>query len=90
MLLFTLGASLLTGILFGLAPALQGAGRGLGEALNDSSRGASGRARQAHPLARSSSREFALALVLLVGAGLLVRTLWRLQRVDVGVRARRA
>ena len=83
MLLFTLGASLLTGIVFGIAPALQGSSAGLGEALNEGSRGASGR-RGKRVRSLLVVTEFALALVLLVGAGLLVRTLWRLQKVDVG------
>jgi predicted permease len=82
-LLFTLGASLLTGIVFGITPALQGSSAGLGEALNEGSRGASGR-RGKRVRSLLVVTEFALALVLLVGAGLLVRTLWRLQKVDVG------
>ena len=82
-LLFTLGASLLTGIVFGIVPALQGSAAGLGEALNEGSRGASGR-RGKRIRSLLVVTEFALALVLLVGAGLLVRTLWRLQKVDVG------
>ncbi len=82
-LLFTLGASILTGVVFGIAPALQGSGPALGEALNEGSRGASGR-RGKRVRSLLVVAEFALALVLLVGAGLLVRTLWRLQQVDVG------
>ena len=82
-LLFTLGASLLTGIVFGIVPAVQGSAAGLGEALNEGSRGASGR-RGKRIRSLLVVTEFALALVLLVGAGLLVRTLWRLQKVDVG------
>jgi putative ABC transport system permease protein len=82
-LLFTLGASILTGLLFGIVPALQGSASALGAALNESSRGASSRGGK-----RIRSvlvvAEFALALVLLVGAGLLVRTLVRLQQVPVG------
>ncbi len=84
-LLFTLGASILTGVVFGIAPALQGSGPALGEALNEGSRGASGR-RGKRVRSTLVVAEFALALVLLVGAGLLVRTLWRLQKVDVGFR----
>jgi predicted permease len=82
-LLFTLGASLLTGLVFGIVPALSGSASALGETLNEGSRGASGRrGKQIRSLLVVA--EFALALVLLVGAGLLVRTLWSLQRVDVG------
>jgi predicted permease len=82
-LLFTLGASLLTGLVFGIVPSLQGSASALGEALNEGSRGASGR-RGKRVRSLLVVAEFALALVLLVGAGLLVRTLWRLQKVDVG------
>ena len=67
-LLFTLGASLLTGIVFGIVPALQGSAAGLGEALNEGSRGASGR-RGKRIRSLLVVTEFALALVLLVGAG---------------------
>ena len=82
-LVFALAASLLTGILFGLAPAFQGTSARLGGDLNDSSRGASSRGGRRIRSALVVS-EFALALVLLVAAGLLVRTLWRLQRVEAG------
>ncbi|HEY2798028.1 MAG TPA: ABC transporter permease [Thermoanaerobaculia bacterium] len=82
-LLFTLSASLLTGLLFGLVPALHAAKDGLVDPLKESARGSGGpggrRLRAALIVA-----EFALSLVLLVGAGLLVRTLWRLQGVDPG------
>jgi putative ABC transport system permease protein len=81
-LLFTLGVSLLTGILFGLFPAIQAARRGFVEPLKDSARGSSPAGQRLR--ATLIVVEFALALVLLVGAGLLVRTLWRLQRVDAG------
>ena len=80
---FALIASCLTGILFGLAPAFQGTSSRPGASLNDSSRGASSRGGRRIRSALVVS-EFALALVLLVAAGLLVRTLWRLQRVEAG------
>jgi putative ABC transport system permease protein len=86
-LLFALTASILTGLVFGIAPALQAAGAGLSETLKESARGSGGASGR-----RLGSLlviyEFALALVLLIGAALLVRTLWRLQRVDPGFQPR--
>ena len=84
-LLFTLGAALVTGLLFGLVPALQTAGSEMFATLKDSARGSTGgrgkRVRSVLVVA-----EFALALVLLTGAALLLRTLVRLHRVDPGFR----
>ena len=81
-LLFTLGASLLTGILFGLAPALQTSNPALTETLKEGERNSSpGHNRAGKVLVVA---EVALTLVLLVGAGLLVRSFWRLMNVDPG------
>lgn len=82
-LLFTLGVSVLTGILFGLVPALQVSGGNLHDTLKEGGRsgqsGARGRLRSALIVA-----EMALALMLLVGAGLLMRSFWQLQQVSPG------
>jgi putative ABC transport system permease protein len=82
-LAFTALASLLTGVIFGLAPALQASRPGLNDALRESGRtgaGASGRRlRNAFVVA-----EIALALALLAGAGLTLKSFWRLQAVDPG------
>src|ERR1700734_128251 len=83
-LAFTAGLSLLTGILFGLAPALQSTHSNIVEALKEGSLSTTaGRSR--HGL-RSSLViiEMALALILLVSAGLLIRSLLRLQDVNPG------
>src|SRR6185369_4247355 len=75
-LLFTLGASVLTGLLFGLAPALQTSNPALTETLKEGERNSSpGHNRTGKVLVIA---EVALTLVLLVGAGLLVRSFWRL------------
>ncbi len=81
---FTLLVTLITGLVFGLAPALQISGFDLHEALKDTSRGSSQGRR--HGWVRSSLvvTEVALACVLLVGAGLLIRSFLRVLDVDLG------
>ena len=83
MLGFTLAVSLLTGIVFGLLPALQASRTDLHDSLKEGSRSAAGggqyRFRSALVVA-----EVALSLVLLIGAGLLMRGFLQLQGTDVG------
>ena len=81
-LLFTIAVSVLTGIIFGLVPALQASKPDLNETLKEAGRGSTGRR---HVL-RSALvvAEVALTLVLLVGAGLMIRSFYRLQQVDPG------
>ena len=81
-LAFTIGVSLLTGIIFGLVPALQSSKPDLNETLKDAGRGSTGR----RHLFRSVLvvAEVALTLVLLIAAGLMIRSFYRLQQVDPG------
>jgi putative ABC transport system permease protein len=83
-MLFTLGVSVITGLLFGLAPALQTSRTNLQETLKDGSR--SGTSDMAGRTVRRALvvAEVALSLTLLVGAGLLIRSVAKLQGVDPG------
>ncbi|HEV2416934.1 MAG TPA: ABC transporter permease [Terriglobia bacterium] len=81
-LLFVVGAAVLTGILFGLAPALHSARPELNNALKEGGRGSTGgRHRLQNGLVVV---ELALALVLLIGAGLTLGTIVRLSHVNTG------
>src|SRR5439155_24170766 len=84
-LAFTAGVSLVSGLLFGLAPALQATRRELRESLSRSGRTMTGR----HEGLRGALviSEIALALVLLTGAGLLLKSFLRMRAVDPGFRA---
>ena len=87
-LLFTFGVSLLTGIIFGMLPALQLSRVDLQGALRDEGRGSSaghGRARMKSLLVVG---QVALSLLLLIGAGLVLRSFGQLLRVDPGFDSR--
>ena len=86
-LTFTLAASLLTGLLFGLAPALQISRSDVQGFLKESGRGASGSRRQNRLRQLLIVTEVALSLVLLVGGGLLFRSFLQLQSVNPGFNA---
>lgn len=83
-LLFALGVSVASGLLFGIGPALWAGRRAPAEVLKEGGRGVSRtRLRKwSHALAVA---EVAVALVLLAGAGLLVRSWWQVQSVDPGL-----
>ncbi|HVR97291.1 MAG TPA: ABC transporter permease [Thermoanaerobaculia bacterium] len=83
-LLFTLALGLATGLLFGVAPALAAARPDLHDPLKEVSRGGSTRTRRL-----LVAGEVALAVVLLIGAGLLLRSFMRLLAVDPGFRPER-
>jgi predicted permease len=79
---FTLGISLLVGMLFGLAPALKLSRSGVAETLKEGGRGSSGARHKTQ--STFVAIELALALVLLVGAGLMIRSLMALWNVNPG------
>jgi len=79
---FTLSASILTGIVFGLAPALQISKPDLNETLKEGGRGTTGARHRLRSVIVVT--EIALALVLLIGAGLMLKTFGRLHQIDAG------
>ncbi|MGI8734728.1 MAG: ABC transporter permease [Pyrinomonadaceae bacterium] len=83
-IVFTVAISMLTGILAGLAPALKISQWRLSETLKEGGRGASGARGRAQGLLVAV--EMALALVLLIGAGLMIRSLSALWNIDPGFR----
>ena len=83
-LAFTALVSLCTGLLFGLAPAWRVSRPDVVSALNESARGSSETARGRRLRGILVTAEMVLAFVLLVGAGLLIRSFWQLQKVPLG------
>jgi putative ABC transport system permease protein len=83
-LTFTLAISLLTGVLFGLAPAWQFSRRDVNEALKEGTRAASTGAATSHTRSGLIVAEVALSLVLLAGAGLMLQSFARILRVERG------
>jgi putative ABC transport system permease protein len=85
-LLFTLGVSILVGLVFGIVPALRTAQIDLRETLNEGSRGSTSGPGQHRLRGVLVAAEIAMALLLLVGAGLLLKSFERLQDVPPGFR----
>ena len=85
---FTVGLSILTGILFGLVPALQSSRADLGATLKESANRSGTGLRQNKTRAILVTTEMALALVLLVGAALLIRTFVAIRSVNPGFDSR--
>lgn len=84
---FTLGASLLTGFIFGFAPALHISKTDVQQTMKESGRGTAGSTRHTRLRHALIVTEVALSVVLLAGAGLLFRSFMRLQSVNVGFTA---
>ncbi|HEX7018374.1 MAG TPA: ABC transporter permease [Gemmatimonadaceae bacterium] len=85
-LIFSAALAILTGVLFGLVPAIHAARSSIGETLKDGTRGSSSRRGAQRVRSVLVVSETALALVLLAGAGLLVRSFVKLVHVDPGFR----
>jgi len=85
-LLFTLALSVLTGVLFGLAPAFHSSSVNPQESLKEGARGSGGGRHRTEGV--FVALEVGLAVVLLAGAGLMIQSIWRLWRVDPGFNTR--
>jgi putative ABC transport system permease protein len=83
-LFFAFLVSILTGIIFGLAPALQGASPNQITSLREDSRGSGSSKRQMRVSSALVASEVALSLILLVGAGLFLRSFWQILQVRSG------
>jgi predicted permease len=83
-LFFSLAVGMLTAIVFGLVPALQTARRNMIDPLKDAGRGVIGGFRRGRLRSGLIVAEVALSLVLLSGAGLLMRSFVRMQKIDLG------
>ena len=81
---FTMVVSLLTGLVFGLLPAMQASKTDINESLKESGRGSTEGRRGASIRSALIVAEIALSLVLLIGAGLMIKSFIRLQQVDLG------
>jgi putative ABC transport system permease protein len=79
---FTFAVSVLTGVFFGLAPALQSSRPDLNESLKEGDRGSTGRRQRTRSALVVA--EVALTIVPLIGAGLAIKSIWELGKIDLG------
>jgi putative ABC transport system permease protein len=85
-LLFTFGVAIATGVLFGILPAIRSGRAPAAETLRDGGRTSTGGGRAFRRARRALViSEVALAVVTLTGAGLLLRSLWNLQQIELGI-----
>lgn len=85
-LLFTLAATLLSGVLFGCFPAWHAARQNISDMLKEGGRSSSAAAGHSRLRRVLVVAEFALALILVGGAGLILRSFWNVTQVDLGIR----
>src|SRR5580658_1073034 len=85
-LFFTLGATLLSGVLFGCFPAWHAARQNISDMLKKGGRSSSASAGHNRLRRILVVAEFALALILVAGAGLILRSFWNVTQVDLGIR----
>ena len=83
-ILFTIGVALFTGLLFGMLPALQATGKRLSQSLREGGRGAFSGVRGRHIRSALVVAEMAVAVMLMMGAGLLIRSFIELTHVSPG------
>lgn len=83
---FALGAAIVTGLVFGILPALRSSGTPLNDVLAEGGRSAGG-VRTGRLRSALAVTQVAVAFVLVVGAGLLIKSMWNLMSVDPGFRA---
>ncbi|HEY6270697.1 MAG TPA: ABC transporter permease [Terriglobales bacterium] len=83
-LVFTAGVTFLTGLIFGLVPALRGTRVNMTDSLRDTGRGITGSGGRLNLAKGLVIAQVALSLLLVIGAGLFLRTLWNLQAVELG------
>jgi len=88
-LLWTAVVSILTGVVFGLVPAWQNSRSNLNDVLRDGGRGSTESSARRRGRGVLVVTELALAVMLVTGAGLLIKSLWRLQHVDPGINSER-
>ena len=84
-LVFTAAISVISGVLFGLTPALQLSRPDLNTALRDEGRGSTGNRRRSYARSALVVSQVALSMILLVGAGLLIRSFIRLRGASPGI-----
>jgi putative ABC transport system permease protein len=87
-ILFVIGITALTPLLFGMAPAVQGTAGGLSGALKEGTRGGSDGVSRGRMRSLLMASEFALAFMLLIGAGLMIRSFSALESLDPGFNPR--